>query len=91
MVRPLGFPDTAGIADARDFATFRKYLADLRAEVERETARGKTGDSLVQAILPTLKANYGTWGFFSDYAADDIQQIARELAGTKRLPPNAGP
>lgn len=81
-------PGHGGIASGADVLVFRKYLTDLRAQVQREQAAGKPGDALVQALLPGLKTNYGKWGFFSDYAADDIKQIADELKGTKRLPPN---
>jgi glyoxylase-like metal-dependent hydrolase (beta-lactamase superfamily II) len=79
-------PGHGGIANAADFATFRKYLADLREGVRREQAAGETGDALRQALLPGLKSNYGKWGFFGDYAALDIEQTAQEFAGTKRLP-----
>ncbi len=81
-------PGHGGVANAQDVLTFRKYLADLRAGVRREQAAGKSGDALVQALLPGLKATYGTWGFFNDYAAAGIDQTAQELSGTKRLPPN---
>jgi cyclase len=81
-------PGHGGVANAQDVVAFRKYLADLRAGVRREQAAGKSGDALVQALLPGLKSNYGQWGFFNDYAAADIEQMAQELSGTKRLPPN---
>jgi cyclase len=81
-------PGHGGIANAQDVLTFRKYLADLRDGVRREQAAGKSGDALVQALLPSLKSNYGKWSFFGDYAAAGIQQTAQELLGTKRLPPN---
>ena len=81
-------PGHGGVANAQDVLTFRKYLADLRAGVRREQAAGKSGDALVQALLPDLKSHYGKWGFFTDYAAADIEQTAQELSGTKRLPPN---
>jgi cyclase len=80
-------PGHGGIANAQDVLTFRKYLADLRDGVRREQAAGKSGDALVQALLPGLKSQYGKWGFFSDYAGIGIQQTAQELSGTKRLPP----
>src|ERR1700728_2212398 len=80
-------PGHGGIANAQDVLTFRKYLADLRDGVRREQAAGKSGDALVQALLPNLKARYGKWGFFSDYAGVGIEQTAQELSGTKRLPP----
>src|ERR1700722_8371721 len=81
-------PGHGGVANAQDVLTFRKYLADLRDGVRREQSAGKSGDALVQALLPGLKSSYGKWGFFSDYAALDIGQTAQELSGTKRLPPN---
>jgi len=80
-------PGHGGIAIGSDVVTFRKYLADLRAAVRREQDAGKSGDALIGALLPGLKQNYGKWGFFGDYAADDIKQISDELKGTKRLPP----
>ena len=81
-------PGHGGIANAQDVATFRRYLADLRDGVRREQAAGKSGDALVQALLPGLKSSYGKWGFFSDYAAVGIEQTAQELSGTKRVPPS---
>ena len=81
-------PGHGGIANAQDVLTFRRYLADLRDGVRREQATGKSGDALVQALLPSLKSNYGKWSFFGDYAGAGIQQTAQELSGTKRLPPS---
>lgn len=83
-------PGHGGVANAHDVATFRRYLANLHDGVRRERAAGKSGDALVQALLPGLKSNYGKWGFFKDYAGADIEQTAQELSGTKRLPPNRG-
>jgi len=80
-------PGHGDVASAPDVVTFQKYLEDLRAAVRRAQAAGKSGDALVQALLPDLKSNYGKWGFFTDYAAADIDQTAQELSGTKRLPP----
>jgi cyclase len=84
-------PGHGGIANAQDVLTFRKYLADLRTNVRLEAAAGKSGDALVQALLPGLKSTYGKWGFFNDYAGIGIQQTAQEMLGTKRLPPNPAP
>lgn len=83
-------PGHGGVANAQDVLAFRKYLADLRAGVHREQAAGKSGEALVQALLPDLKSHYGKWIFFNDYAATGIEQTAQELAGTKRLPPSSG-
>jgi glyoxylase-like metal-dependent hydrolase (beta-lactamase superfamily II) len=84
-------PGHGDAANVQDVVTFQKYLEDLRAGVRREQAAGKSGDALVQALLPGLKSNYGKWGFFADYAGADIEQTAQELLGTKRLPPTPQP
>ncbi len=76
-------PGHGGIANASDIATFKKYLVDLRATVARYQQKD---DALVKAILPSLKAQYGNWGFFADLAAANISDTAQELAGTKKLP-----
>lgn len=76
-------PGHGGVANAADIATFKKYIVDLRADVARHHEKG---DALVQAILPSLKTNYGNWGFFADLAAANITDTAQELAGTKTLP-----
>ncbi len=79
-------PGHGGVANGHDVLIFQKYLADLR-DVVRLGLVWKSGDALVQALLPGLKSSYGKWGFFSDYAGLDIEQTAQELSGTKRLPP----
>jgi len=79
-------PGHGGIANVEDILIFRKYISDLRLAVSRETAKGKSGDSLVQAILPSLRSSYGKWGFFDELAGAGILQTADELSGTKRLP-----
>jgi len=80
-------PGHGDVATAADVVTFREYLEDLRAAVRRESASRGSSDALVKVLLPWMQARYGTWGFFSDYAALNIAQTAEELAGTKRLPP----
>lgn len=79
-------PGHGGIAKSEDIATFKKYLVDLRATVRGQQSKGKSGDALVQAILPAIKSKYGMWGFFDELAATNISDTARELAGTKKLP-----
>jgi len=81
-------PGHGGVATREDLQTFRAYLADLRANILRKQVAGKSGEALVQALLPDLRAKYGKWGFFMDYAALDITQTAEELKGVKRLPPS---
>src|ERR1700678_4167945 len=80
-------PGHGGVTNVQDVLTFREYLADLRADVRREQAAGKSGDALVKALLPGLKSRYGKWGFFNDYTALDVEQTGQELLGTKKLPP----
>jgi glyoxylase-like metal-dependent hydrolase (beta-lactamase superfamily II) len=79
-------PGHGGIANASDIRTFRGYLVDLRTAVSRERAAGKSGDALVQVILPSLRSSYGKWGFFDDLASAGISQTADELSGKKKLP-----
>ena len=69
-----------------DVRAFQKYLVDLRAAVGNARQEGKSGDALVQAVLPELQGKYGSWGFFKEFAKSNIQQTAEELAGTKRRP-----
>lgn len=72
-------PGHGGIANADDILVFRTYLVDLRSAVK------ESGGS-VAAILPSLRAKYGKWGFFDELARDEILQMSQELAGTKKLP-----
>ena len=81
-------PGHGGLASRKDVQTFRTYLAELRASVRREQTAGKSGDALVQALLPVLRIKYGQWAFFMDYAGAGILQTAQALKGAKRLPPN---
>ena len=77
-------PGHGGVANSGDITTFKDYLAGLR-----EAIRGAEGQStdLVDALLPALKQKYGSWGFFEDFAKDNILQTAQELSGHKRVPP----
>ena len=79
-------PGHGGIAKSEEIATFKKYLVDLRATVCDQQSKGKSGDALVQTILPSLKSKYGKWGFFDELASANISDTAQELAGTKKLP-----
>ena len=83
-------PGHGSLANAKDVQMFRTYLADLRTNVRRQQTASKSGDALVQAILPTIKSKYGKWGFFMDYARAGILQTGEELSGVKRLPPDLG-
>ena len=79
-------PGHGGIADSADVTTFRDYLVDLRTRVGDAQGRGESGNALVNAILPSLKNKYGAWGFFDDFAKENILQTAQEVVGRKRVP-----
>ncbi len=79
-------PGHGELATADDVSTFRQYLVELRAAIQQAQAAGKSGDALIEAILPDLKKKYGQWAFFDDYARDDIRQTAEELSGHKKVP-----
>jgi cyclase len=79
-------PGHGDVAKTEDITTFKKYLVDLLGTVRDQQAKGKSGDALVQAILPSLKLKYGKWGFFEELASAGIEETAEELSGTKKLP-----
>ncbi|HEX9112432.1 MAG TPA: MBL fold metallo-hydrolase [Terriglobales bacterium] len=79
-------PGHGEVATAGDVSTFRQYLADLRTAVGRAQADGKSGSTLVEAVLPGIRSRQRDWAFFDDYARDDILQTAEELSGHKRVP-----
>ena len=78
-----GHGDVGTVADVKDF---RGYLEDLRSEVEKAKAAGKSGDDLVQAALPDLQAKYGTWAWFKYFAKSNIADTAKEITGEKKIP-----
>ncbi len=74
------------MANPNDVSVFKDYLANLRAAVRKSQKEGTSDDVLVNTILPDLKAKYGTWGFFDDFAKTNILQTGEELADHKRVP-----
>jgi cyclase len=78
-----GHGDVASADDVRDF---HAYLVTLRDDVAKAQASGKSGQELVDAVLPQLQDKYGSWGFFKAFSTRNIQQTAAELAGTKKVP-----
>jgi cyclase len=74
-----------GAGTAQDVRDFRDYLIFLRDAIAKAQADGKSGDALMDAVMPELKAKYGDWGFFG-FAKYNIQYTAEELKGTKRIP-----
>lgn len=77
-----GHGEVGHVQDVRDF---RGYLVDLRALIQKAQADGKSGDALVDAVLPQLQQKYGSWDFFA-FAKSDIKYTDAELRGTKRIP-----
>lgn len=78
-----GHGDVATPEDVRDF---HDYLVTLRDDVGKAQAAGKSGQDLVDTVLPQLQDKYGSWGFFKPFSTRNIQQTAAELAGTKKVP-----
>lgn len=71
---------------ATDVHAFRDYLVALREAVAAVQASGKSGDTLVNAVLSRLRKRYGDWGWFKYFARHNIEQTAAELSGSKRRP-----
>jgi cyclase len=78
-----GHGDVATVDDVRDF---HDYLVMLRAAVAKAQGEGKSGQELMNAVLPQLQDKYGTWGFFKGFSTRNIQQTAAELKGEKKVP-----
>jgi cyclase len=79
-------PGHGDVGNIQDLDAFRGYLIDLRAMLAAPVKEGKTGDALVAAVMPELKAKYGQWGIFQHFATPNILLTAEELRGTKRVP-----
>jgi len=80
-------PGQGDVAKLSDIADFQGYLEDLTRTVRTAMTSGATGEDLVAVALPSLRAKYGSWGFFDTLAPQQIPLMAAELSGTKRLPP----
>jgi len=65
---------------------FRDYLATLRQAVAGARTAGKSGEALVDDVLPSLERKYGRWNWFKYFARHNVEQTAAELQGTKRVP-----
>ena len=79
-------PGHGEVGHAADVQAFRDYLAALRQAVSEARAAGKSGQALVDAVLPGLKQKYGDWSAFDYFATHNIEQTDAELAGTKKRP-----
>lgn len=79
-------PGHGGVAGAQDVTAFREYLATIQKLVADARATGKTGDAVVQTVMPALKAKYGQFDLFDDLAPRNITEAEAEQSGTKRIP-----
>jgi glyoxylase-like metal-dependent hydrolase (beta-lactamase superfamily II) len=79
-------PGHGEVADASDVRDFGAYLQMLSKETAAARAMGASADALVPAVLPKLRAVYGKWEGFDDYAPQAVRFMEAELAGTKRRP-----
>jgi cyclase len=72
--------------DFHDVEAFRGYLSELRGLVRKQMKEGKTGDVLIDAVLPAVKEKYGQWNFFEYFAKSNIKDVEAELRGAKKIP-----
>jgi cyclase len=80
-------PGHGEVGHALDVRFFRDYVFSLRRTVTRGIEEGKSGKSLVDALLPLYSARYGAWTWFDQFAAKNIETTEREIRGTKRYAP----
>jgi cyclase len=79
-------PGHGEVGKAADVAAFRAYLTTLREDVSRARAEGRSGPTLVEAVVPELQARYGDWSYFEHFVRRNVEQTEAELAGTKKRP-----
>jgi len=79
------------VGTASDLTAFRDYLVALVALVGEPQAQAKSGDALVQSVVPLLTAKYRQWGNFKGFAPRNVLDADAELKGTKKNPQPAPP
>lgn len=79
-------PGHGDVGKASDVEAFRGYLQDIRSMTEAPAKSGKTGDDLINAVMPGLQEKYGQWNFFSYFAKRNIIDTAAEWTNTKKRP-----
>lgn len=79
-------PGHGSVATVADVQAFRDYLVTVRTLVADARSKGRSGDPLVEAVLPELTRRYGHWDFFQFLAPLNIRETDAELSGTKRIP-----
>jgi cyclase len=79
-------PGHGEVGKAADVAAFRDYLMTLRQDVSRARAAGRSGSTLVEAVVPELEARYADWSYFEHFVRRNVEQTEAELTGTKKRP-----
>jgi len=79
-------PGHGDVANVKDVADFREYLADLRRLVVDGRKAGLNGDALAQAVLLKLKSLYPDWTISDRAGAAEVRYMDQEIAGTKKRP-----
>lgn len=77
-------PGHGAVGRALDVRLFRDYLAALRQTVARAIEAGSSGKALADAAVQTLRARYGSWTWFSQFAAANVEQAEQEMRGMKK-------
>jgi cyclase len=83
-------PGHGDVADLKDLADFRAYLADLRRLVVEGRKAGLNDDRLARSVTPKLKSLHPDWTISDRAVAAEVRYMAQELAGTKKRPVPAG-
>jgi cyclase len=79
-------PGHGDVGTAEDVKNFRDYLVFLREQIAPAVQGNKSGDDLVNAVLPAVTEKYGKWDFFKYFAKPDILHTAAEIRGDKKIP-----
>ncbi len=79
-------PGHGDVGTSADVLEFRDYLRNLKAMTQKQLDSGKTEAALVDAVMPELTKQYGTWEFFKDFSRSNILDMGAELQGTKVVP-----
>jgi cyclase len=79
-------PGHGDVGTVDDVKNFRDYLAFLREQVASALKQNKSGDDLVNSVLPPLTEKYGKWDLFKYFAKPDILHTGAELRGDKKIP-----
>jgi len=79
-------PGHGDVGTMADVAAFQDYISDLRKWTASAIKDGKAGDALLSVVMPELQEKYGTWSFFSYFAKRNVQDMAAEIRGDKRVP-----